>query len=89
MVILLLPLTADKREIKDFLKRAGINTSNSYLEAREVINRSAEQMRIDKSVLDYSIWKYMSGGKGRKFCPAAEGVCQESSVNLGSVKNLV
>ncbi len=55
------------RYLIESLKRAGINIGiNDYLKAREIINKSAEQMKIDKSTLDHSIWKYMSDKKGKK-----------------------
>jgi len=62
-----IPTAAVDRHLIEFLKRAGVNT-NSYSEAREIINKCAEQMGINKSVLDHSIWKYMSGERGRKLC---------------------
>jgi len=47
----------------------GIETDKiSYSEAREVINRSAERMGIDKSILDHSIWKHMSSRGGTEPC---------------------
>jgi len=62
--------SAVDRHLVKFLKRAGISIgANYYAETREIINRTADKMKINKSVFDYSIWKYMSGeGGGRKFC---------------------
>jgi endonuclease III-like uncharacterized protein len=62
-----IPTSAVDRHLSKFLNRAGISPSN-YSEAKEIINKAAEQMGIDKSVLDHSIWKYMSSRKGRKLC---------------------
>jgi len=62
-----IPTSAVDRHLIEFLKRAGVNTI-SYSEAREIINNVAEQMGINKSVLDHSIWKYMSSGTVRKLC---------------------
>lgn len=58
--------SAVDRHMIEFLKRAGIDISISdYSEAREIINMAAQEKCIDKSILDYSIWKYMSDKKTR------------------------
>jgi len=61
-----IPTSAVDRHLMEFLKRGGVNTG-SYSEAREIIHKCAEQMGINKSVLDHSIWKYMSR-RGKKLC---------------------
>jgi endonuclease III-like uncharacterized protein len=64
-----IPTSAVDRHLIEFLNGAGIEIDRiSYSEAREIINKSAEQMGINKSVLDHSIWKYMSSGGGIKPC---------------------
>ena len=64
-----IPTSAVDRHLIKFLNRAGIERDRiSYSEAREIVNKSAEQMGINKSVLDHSIWKYMSSGEGIKSC---------------------
>ena len=64
-----IPTSAVDRHLIKFLNTAGIEIDRvSYSEVREIINKSAEQMGINKSVLDHSIWKYMSSGRGIKPC---------------------
>lgn len=59
--------SAIDRHLIDFLKKAGIAIDiNEYPRAREIINKAAEQKSIDKSLLDHSIWKYMSEKKDKK-----------------------
>jgi thermostable 8-oxoguanine DNA glycosylase len=53
------------RHLIGFLKGAGIDT-DSYFEAREIISKTAEEIEIESSLLDHSIWKYMSEGKRKK-----------------------
>jgi len=62
--------SAVDRHLIEFINKAGIDISlNEYSEAREIINKTAEQKGINKSLLDHSIWKYMSEKKGkRKLC---------------------
>lgn len=56
--------SAIDRHLLEFLRKAGIEIDLSdYVEARKVINDTADQMGIDKSLLDHSIWKYMSNKK--------------------------
>lgn len=55
--------SAIDRHLLNFLKKAGINI-NCYTEAKEVINRTADLIGKDKSLLDHSVWKYMSEKKG-------------------------
>lgn len=53
--------SAVDRHIIDFLNKAGIEIGiDNYEEAKEIINKSAEQMGVNKSVLDHSIWKHES-----------------------------
>jgi hypothetical protein len=51
--------SAIDRHLVKFLNQAGIKISN-YEEAREIINNCVEKMQIGKTLLDHSIWKYMS-----------------------------
>jgi len=62
-----IPTSAIDRHLIEFLNRAGVDIVN-YSEAREVINKAADQMGINRLVLDHSIWKYMSSGGGIKPC---------------------
>jgi len=55
------------RYLLRFLKQAGIDPI-SYSKAREIVNKAAELIGIKASVLDHSIWKYMSSGGGTKPC---------------------
>lgn len=59
-----IPTTAVDRHINNFLALPGIHTS-SYNEAKEIVHRAAHLMGINRTILDHSIWKYMSS-KGRK-----------------------
>lgn len=43
----------------NFIERAGLRTSN-YERALKLIHETADLMRVDRSSLDYSIWRYMS-----------------------------
>lgn len=53
--------SAVDRHLINFLKKAGIAISlNEYSEAQKIINKAAEKMGVKKSILDHSIWKYMS-----------------------------
>jgi endonuclease III len=61
--------SAIDRHLIEFLKQAGIDISiNNYWEAQKIINKAAEKMEIDKSLLDHSIWKYMSIKKNKRLC---------------------
>ena len=55
--------SAIDRHLQSFLHRAGIHVV-SYLEAQEVINKAANQLKVKESTFDHSIWKYMSDRKG-------------------------
>lgn len=56
--------SAIDRHLLNFLNEAGVHV-DSYIEAKEVINRTADLIGKDKSLLDHSIWKYMSEKKAR------------------------
>ncbi len=61
--------SAIDRHLIEFLKQAGNNISiNNYRELQKIINKAAEKMKIDKSTLDHSIWKYMSTKKNKRLC---------------------
>jgi len=58
--------SAVDRHLIKFLNQANINVKiDEYVKAREIINRAAETLKIDKSIFDHSIWKYMSCKKYR------------------------
>lgn len=53
------------RHVFRFIKNAGIKLSakdydGQYQEAKDIIEKTAEKLNIDKSILDHSIWEYMS-----------------------------
>jgi hypothetical protein len=49
------------RHLFRFLQKAGINIgTNEYKRAREIVAETAVQMKIDQSIIDHSIWAYMS-----------------------------
>lgn len=54
------------RRLRDFLKRADIETSN-YDEAKAIINLTADIMGVGRVDLDYSIWEYI-GKEGLPPC---------------------
>jgi hypothetical protein len=46
--------------LREFLNMAGIVTAPSdYDTPREIINRAADLLSVERSVLDHSIWRYM------------------------------
>ncbi len=48
--------------LRGFLGMAGIVTAPSdYDTPREIINRAADLLSVERSVLDHSIWRYMGG----------------------------
>jgi len=56
--------SAIDRHLIKFLQNAGININiNQYLLAQEIINKTAKLKKVKKSLLDHSIWKYMSNKK--------------------------
>jgi len=49
------------RHLINFLKKADIEISiNDYEKAQKIIILAADDMKIDRALLDYSIWRYMS-----------------------------
>ena len=53
--------SAVDRHLIEFLKKAGIEIgSTDYDEAKEIINKTADQLGKSRSLLDHSIWEYMS-----------------------------
>lgn len=69
-----------------FLNNAGIEINiNSYSEAKKIIYKAADNMGISKSMLDYSIWKYMSGEKAKKHCYRLTRPVSRSRRNFQSV----
>lgn len=57
--------SAIDRHLLGFISEAGISV-NGYSEAKDVINGTADLIGRDKSLLDHSIWKYMSDKKGKR-----------------------
>jgi hypothetical protein len=57
-----IPTTAIDRHLLNFLKDAGI-TTNSYQEAKEIVNDTADFLKVDRTLLDHSVWKHMSEKK--------------------------
>ena len=57
--------SAIDRHLLGFISEAGISV-NGYSEAKDVINGAADLIGKDKSLLDHSIWKYMSEKKGKR-----------------------
>ena len=56
------------RHIREFVNnKAGITTINDR-EIKAIVDIAAELMRVDKSALDYSIWRYMSQRKRVSGC---------------------
>lgn len=59
-----LQTAAVNRHVETLLAEAGIQPS-SYDEAREIINRSADRLEVDRAFFDHSIWQYMSRRKSQ------------------------
>jgi hypothetical protein len=57
-----LSVAAMDRHLFGFLERAGIGKLN-YERSQEIVHRTADLMKLDRALLDHSIWLYMSGGK--------------------------
>lgn len=57
-----IPTVAVDKHMLNFLKKAGVSVSG-YDEAKQVINRAADLMGKDRSLLDQSIWTHMSNKK--------------------------
>lgn len=64
--------TAIDRHILAFLALAEVEASG-YGEAKEIVHATADVMNINRTVLDHSIWKYMSSKrqKARRACAAS------------------
>lgn len=61
--------SAVDRHLIKFINRAGISVdADRYDYIRELINKTADEMNIAKTVLDYSIWRYMSSEGETKSC---------------------
>lgn len=57
--------SAIDRHLFNFIENAGIRLEQTgyekqYKEAQDIIDKAAEYLKTDKSILDYSIWSYMS-----------------------------
>ena len=69
--------SAIDRHLFNFLGMAEINVNN-YSKAQEIIHGTAVMMQISESLLDHSIWKYMSGR-----AKAGNNTRKVKSVNVG------
>mgnify|MGYP001078533753 CR=1 FL=1 len=68
-----IPTAAVDRHMTNFLRLAGIESSG-YNEALEILHETADLMNLNRTVLDHSIWKYMSQGKAKLPCrPKQQG----------------
>jgi hypothetical protein len=75
-----IPNVAVDRWLIEFLNDAGIKIQiDSYREAKEIIIGAADKMNINRTILDHSIWFYMSGSKRPSPCPS----------NLQNEKNII
>lgn len=68
-----LDTSAVDRHLALFLKQARV-AANTYGERKAIIDAAAEELGVDRAVLDYSIWRYMADRSGRGSGPAAEVV---------------
>ena len=57
-----LPGVAVDRHLRTFLKEAGID-EDDYYTIKRVIERAAALMGLESSILDHSIWRYVSSRK--------------------------
>jgi hypothetical protein len=62
-----IPTAAVDRHMTEFLRIANIESS-SYAETQQILHATADIMNLNRTVLDHSIWKYMSQGKGKEVC---------------------
>jgi len=70
------------RHILSFLKKAGIEIRLvEYERAKSIVNETANQIDIDPSILDHSIWLYMSKKSGQQ-------QSQENGEVLNSLKSI-
>ncbi len=66
-----IPTTAIDRHMVNFLNMAEISP-DGYREAQEIIHQTADLMELNRTILDHSIWKYMSQNKGVKICKSSK-----------------
>jgi hypothetical protein len=59
-----LPNAAMDRHMFEFLQRAGLGKLN-YARGKDAIHRAADLMKLNRAHLDHSIWRYMSGDRGK------------------------
>ncbi len=62
-----IPAVAIDRHLVNFLDSASIEAKD-YGEAREIIHGAADLMGLNRTVLDHSIWKFMSQRKSSNLC---------------------
>jgi thermostable 8-oxoguanine DNA glycosylase len=60
------------RHLFGFLARAGIVT-NDYARAYAILTEAAAKLGVEPSLLDHSIWKYMSGKTAARACAGGAG----------------
>lgn len=77
--------SAVDRHLRKFLRLAGIQAKND-LETQEIINGAAKLMNLGESVLDHSIWKYMSEGLDNTVCTETFRRNQTAKQNTQSKK---
>jgi len=75
-----IPTTAVDRHMIKFLKLAGVDVAD-YAQAKEIIHRTADLMELNRTVLDHSIWKFMSQGKSRNLCKSTRKNIYRGSAN--------
>lgn len=75
-----IPTTAVDRHMIKFLKLAGVDVAD-YAQAKEIIHRTADLMGLNRTVLDHSIWKFMSQGKSRNLCKSTRKNIYRGSAN--------
>ncbi len=77
-----IPTTAIDRHMINFLNMAEISPEG-YHDAQEIIHITADLMAMNRTILDHSIWKYMSQGKGLKMCKPSK---RDSALKDGLAK---
>ncbi len=60
-----LPTAAIDVHLFNFIKLAGLDKRN-YERALKLIHDTADLMKVERSTLDYSIWRYMSSRAARR-----------------------
>lgn len=73
-----IPNSAVDRHLMNFLRKAKIEVK-TYTEAHRIINKTADSSKRNKSLFDYSIWKYMSSIDKRR-----KKTCKSKSANRKS-----